>query len=76
MIPCRLLAHGEKKARPPFPGNPAISLMIKRPVAFRPRLATGLACNWIILILMKKITIVKKKPKINLLNSIRIKLFI
>jgi hypothetical protein len=33
----------QKKPRCLNPGNPAVSL---RPVAFRPRLAAGLAVNW------------------------------
>jgi hypothetical protein len=32
-----------KKPRLPHPGNPAICSSMKRPVAFCPRLATGLA---------------------------------
>jgi hypothetical protein len=35
---------GHKKAGLPFPGNPAVSFrVIQKPVAFRPRLAAGLA---------------------------------
>jgi hypothetical protein len=42
-IPTRLtLAKANKKPSRLLPGNPAISL---RPVAFRPRLATGLALS-------------------------------